>query len=79
MISDWFVEGVAMYNLPEGPDSRHTKGRGNGYVVSLGGQRIYISVAGSQQGAVAYLLDGAPHNNWYDLIPVELERRIEKT
>jgi len=20
-----------------------------------------------------------PHNNWYDLIPVELERRIEKT
>ena len=32
-----------MYNLPEAPDSRHTKGRGNGYVLSLGGKTVYIS------------------------------------
>jgi L-ascorbate metabolism protein UlaG (beta-lactamase superfamily) len=32
-----------MYNLPEAPDSRHTKGRGNGYVLTLGGKLVYIS------------------------------------
>lgn len=42
------VEGVTisalpMYNLPETPDSRHPKGRGNGYILQLGGKRIYIS------------------------------------
>ncbi|MEO9868891.1 MBL fold metallo-hydrolase [Ekhidna sp.] len=34
---------IPMYNLPEAEDSRHTKGRGNGYVLTLGGKRIYIS------------------------------------
>ena len=37
------IEAVPMYNLPESPDAHHTKGRGNGYVLSWGGQRIYIS------------------------------------
>lgn len=32
-----------MYNLPESPDSRHTKGRGNGYILQLGGKKVYIS------------------------------------
>ena len=32
-----------MYNLPESEDSRHTKGRGNGYVLTFGDKRIYIS------------------------------------
>jgi L-ascorbate metabolism protein UlaG (beta-lactamase superfamily) len=32
-----------MYNLPETADSRHTKGRGNGYVINIGGKNIYIS------------------------------------
>jgi L-ascorbate metabolism protein UlaG (beta-lactamase superfamily) len=32
-----------MYNLPEAPDSRHTKGRGNGYILNLGGKMVYIS------------------------------------
>ena len=36
-------EAIPMYNLPETDDSRHPKGRGNGYVVEIGGQRIYIS------------------------------------
>jgi hypothetical protein len=38
---------------------------------SMPGQQA-ISVAGSQQGAVAYLLDGAPHNNWYDNLSLPL-------
>jgi L-ascorbate metabolism protein UlaG (beta-lactamase superfamily) len=32
-----------MYNLPENSDSRHTKGRGNGYVINFGGKNVYIS------------------------------------
>lgn len=32
-----------MNNLPETDDSRHPKGRGNGYVLNMGGQRLYIS------------------------------------
>ena len=37
------IIALPMYNLPESPDSRHTKGRGNGYVLSLGGKQVYIS------------------------------------
>lgn len=37
------VEAVPMYNLPEAEDSRHPKGRGNGYILTMGGKRIYIS------------------------------------
>ncbi len=37
------IEALPMYNLPETADSRHPKGRGNGYVLTLGGQRLYIS------------------------------------
>ena len=37
------IEAIPMYNVPESPDSFHTKGRGNGYVVSAEGKRIYIS------------------------------------
>ncbi len=37
------VEAVPMYNLPETEDSRHPKGWGNGYVVTLGGKRLYVS------------------------------------
>lgn len=37
------VKAIPMYNLPETADSRHPKGRGNGYVLTASGQRIYIS------------------------------------
>ena len=40
------IEAVPMYNLKRGPragELYHTKGRGNGYVLTLGDQRIYIS------------------------------------
>lgn len=37
------ITAIPMYNLPESPDAKHTKGRGNGYVLEMGGKRIYIS------------------------------------
>ncbi len=37
------IKAVPMYNLPEAPDAFHTKGRGNGYVLSIGDKNIYIS------------------------------------
>lgn len=37
------IHALAMYNLPEAADAMHTKGRGNGYVLEMGGKRIYIS------------------------------------
>jgi len=37
------VEAIPMYNLREEAQKFHTKGRGNGYVLQMGGQRIYFS------------------------------------
>ena len=40
------IEAVPMYNLKRGPEEGklfHDKGRGNGYIVTLGGKRIYIA------------------------------------
>ena len=37
------ILAIPMYNLPETEDSRHPKGRGNGYVLTFGEKRIYIS------------------------------------
>jgi L-ascorbate metabolism protein UlaG (beta-lactamase superfamily) len=42
------IRAIPMYNLPESPTSMHTKGRGNGYVLGIGGKNIYIS--GDTQG-----------------------------
>ena len=40
------VEAIPMYNLQRGPAPGqlfHTKGRGNGYILNLGGKRVYIA------------------------------------
>jgi len=37
------IKAIPMYNLPEAPDAKHTKGRGNGYVLTFGNKTIYIS------------------------------------
>ncbi len=37
------IKAIAMYNLPEDKTSRHTKGRGNGYILNFGEKTIYIS------------------------------------
>lgn len=42
------VSAIPMYNLPESPTAMHTKGRGNGYILTIGGKRIYLS--GDTQG-----------------------------
>ena len=42
------INAIPMYNLPESPTAMHTKGRGNGYVLGIGGKHIYIS--GDTQG-----------------------------
>lgn len=40
---DLYITAIPMYNLPEAPDTKHTKGRGNGYIINMGGKNIYIS------------------------------------
>jgi L-ascorbate metabolism protein UlaG (beta-lactamase superfamily) len=42
------ITALPMYNLPESPNAKHTKGRGNGYVLGIGGKNIYLS--GDTQG-----------------------------
>ena len=40
------IEAVPMYNLQRGPQTGqlfHTKGRGNGYILTLGDKRVYIA------------------------------------
>jgi L-ascorbate metabolism protein UlaG (beta-lactamase superfamily) len=40
------IEAVPMYNLTRGPSAGqlfHDKGRGNGYILTLGGKRIYVA------------------------------------
>ena len=38
-----FISAIPMYNLPETENSRHPKGRGNGYTISIEDFNIYIS------------------------------------
>ena len=42
------IRAIPMYNLPESSTAMHTKGRGNGYVLGIGGKNIYLS--GDTQG-----------------------------
>lgn len=38
-----FISALPMYNLPEDSESRHPKGRGNGYILTVDNKQIYIS------------------------------------
>lgn len=45
-IAGFALEAVAMYNLQRGPEPGklfHDKGRGNGYILTLGARRVYIA------------------------------------
>jgi len=42
-LMDMHIKAVPAYNYPVKEKSFHIKGVGNGYVVSLGGKRVYIS------------------------------------
>lgn len=37
------IKAIPMYNLPEAADAMHVKGRGNGYVLTIGKKKLYIS------------------------------------
>ncbi len=37
------IAAIPMYNMPESPNAMHTKGRGNGYVLTFGNKTVYIS------------------------------------
>ena len=37
------VGAIPMYNMPDDSTARHTKGRGNGYIITLGGKKFYVS------------------------------------
>jgi L-ascorbate metabolism protein UlaG (beta-lactamase superfamily) len=39
----FLFEAIPMYNLPESAESAHTKGRGNGYIASRDGKRVYVA------------------------------------
>ncbi len=39
----WQISAIPMYNLPDDSSSRHTKGRGNGYILNFEDQTLYIS------------------------------------
>jgi L-ascorbate metabolism protein UlaG (beta-lactamase superfamily) len=45
-LADIGIEAVPMYNLVRGPEEGklfHDKGRGNGYILTVGGQRVYFA------------------------------------
>ncbi len=45
-VGPWRIEAIAAYNLKRGPEPGkvfHDKGRGNGYVLTFGGKRFYLS------------------------------------
>jgi L-ascorbate metabolism protein UlaG (beta-lactamase superfamily) len=42
-LNDLTIIAIPMYNTTEDRKAMHTKGRGNGYIVEMGGKRIYIS------------------------------------
>ena len=39
----FFIKAVPMYNLPDDETSRHPKGRGNGYLITVDDKTIYVS------------------------------------
>ncbi|MGB6268771.1 MAG: MBL fold metallo-hydrolase [Olleya sp.] len=43
VVKDLPIEAIPMYNLREEALKFHPKGRGNGYILTLGEQRVYIS------------------------------------
>jgi len=50
-VGKWTIDAVPMYNLKRGPAAGklyHTKGAGNGYILTYGGKRFYI--AGDTEG-----------------------------
>lgn len=56
-----FISAIPMYNLPETANSKHPKGRGNGYTISIEDFDIYISgdTSATQEMKMLYEIDVA--------------------
>ncbi len=42
-VKNVLLQAIPMYNFPDSKQIYHPKGRGNGYILNLGGKRIYLS------------------------------------
>jgi L-ascorbate metabolism protein UlaG (beta-lactamase superfamily) len=78
------IEGVPMYNLKRGPSEGkfyHDKGRGNGYVITYGGTRIYVAgdTEGTPEMAALKNIDVAfiPMNLPYTMTPEEAAAAVK--
>jgi L-ascorbate metabolism protein UlaG (beta-lactamase superfamily) len=55
------IRAIPMYNLPESPTAMHTKGRGNGYVLGIGGKLIYPEMRSLENIDVAFICMNLPY------------------
>lgn len=57
-VGDWMtVEAVAAYNTTPGRDKFHPSGRDNGYIITLDGERIYVSGDSEPTPEMAHVKD----------------------
>lgn len=42
-VKGFSIMATPMYSVPESADARHTKGRGNGYLIERDGYRVYVA------------------------------------
>ncbi len=76
------IEAVPAYNTTEGRDRYHPKGRGNGYIITIAGKRIYIAgdtesipeMANFKNIDIAFL----PMNQPYTMVPEQLADAAKK-
>jgi L-ascorbate metabolism protein UlaG (beta-lactamase superfamily) len=81
-ILDVKIEAVPAYNTTEGRDKFHPKGRDNGYVLTIGGKRIYIAgdtenipeMAALKNIDIAFL----PMNQPYTMLPEQVADAVRK-
>jgi L-ascorbate metabolism protein UlaG (beta-lactamase superfamily) len=74
------IEAVPAYNTTEGREKYHPKGRDNGYVLTIGGKRIYIAgdteltpeMAGLKDIDIAFL----PMNQPYTMLPAQVAAAV---
>jgi len=76
------IEAVPAYNVTVGRDKFHPKGRDNGYILTIGGKRIYIAgdtenideMADFKNIDIAFL----PMNQPYTMLPEQIVDAISK-
>jgi L-ascorbate metabolism protein UlaG (beta-lactamase superfamily) len=75
-VSGFVVDAVAAYNTTSGREGFHPKGRDNGYVLGIGGKRIYIAGDTEDIPEMAALKDiyiaFLPMNQPYTMVPKQV-------